>query len=163
MFLFRVRSTVVAVRSLLLFAILILLPAWAQAADMSFDGGSGCSDPPIFNQMFSFTVNTHGGFCSGFANHSGKNFDSLNLVLPTMSSTFLCPPDPFFTNCAPTFDTAHNTLTILFSGLDGTHHGIPVHPTCPPDHVCPIDDFFINLNNCITTPLTGGCSQPHDF
>src|SRR5713226_2692275 len=100
MFLFRVRSTVVAVRSLLLFAILILLPAWAQAADMSFEGGSGCDDPPIFSQVFPFTANSSGGFCTAFGNHSGVNFDSLKFIttIPNAhpSDPFLCSPGPFF-------------------------------------------------------------------
>src|SRR6266852_3170781 len=99
MFQFRVNSIPV-VRSILLFAILILLPAWAQAEDFSFEGGSGCSDPPIFSQVFTFTANSNGGFCTGFGNHSGVNFDSLRFVttIPNANPTapFICSPQPFF-------------------------------------------------------------------
>src|SRR5262249_49623681 len=117
MFQSRVSSTV-AFRSLLLFAICILLPAWAQASDFGLEGGSGCSDPPIFSQIFTFTVNSHGGFCTGFGNHSGVNFDSLRFVttLPSGSPMFHCFSEPFFANCGFTFDTAHNTVTIDFFG-----------------------------------------------
>src|SRR5712692_10239860 len=120
MFQCRVSSTV-AVRSLLLFAICVLLPTWAQASDVSFDGGSGCDDPPIFSQVFMFTANTNGGLCRAFGNHSGMNFDSLRFVttIPTVSSTFLCSPGPFFTDCAFSVDTVNHTLTLNFFGLDG--------------------------------------------
>jgi hypothetical protein len=73
-------GSTVLLRHLLLFAILILLPTWAQAASFSFEGGSGCDDPPIFSQVFTFTANSNGGFCTGFGNHSGVNFDSLRFV-----------------------------------------------------------------------------------
>src|SRR5882762_1912502 len=171
MYKFCVRSTV-PVRSLLWFAILILAPAWAQAADMSFDGGSGCSDPPIFSQQFTLSANSHGGFCTGFGNHSGMNFDSLTFVttIPNVSPTFNCSPEPFFLFCDFIQDTAASTLTIFFHGLDGRtggHHGIPVAPDCPIDTNClpgvpPPDNFFINLNNLVCPPTGGPCTQPHD-
>lgn len=159
-------SPTVLLRSLLLFAILILAPAWAKASDMSFEGGSGCSDPPIFSQAFTFTANSNGGFCSGFGNHSGTNFDSLTFTtsIPNVSPTFLCSPEPFFTTCDFIQDTAANTLTIEFFGLDGplgTHHGIPVATGCSFQIDClPPDNFFLNLNNPVCGRL--GCAQPFD-
>lgn len=159
-------------RSFLCFAILILLPTWAQASDISFDGGFGCDDPPIFNGVFSFSANSNGGFCTGFGNHSGVNFDSLTFVttIPTVSPFFSCSPEPFFTSCDFIEDAAANTLTILFFGLDGplgSHHGIPVAPDCPVGTPClpgvpPPDNFFINLNNRTCPPIGGACTQPND-
>jgi hypothetical protein len=151
---------------------LILLPTWAQASEITFEGGSGCDDPPIFSQAFSFTANSNGGFCTGFGNHSGVNFDSLKLVtaIPTVGPTLFCSPEPFFLSCDLIEDIAANTLTILFFGLDGsigTHHGIPVAPDCPVGANClpgvlPPDNFFINLNNLVCPPAGGPCAQPHD-
>ena len=169
MYKFCVRSTV-PIRSLLWFAILILAPVWAQAADMSFDGGSGCDDPPIFSQQFTFTSNSHGGFCTGFGNHSGMSFGSLTFVtaIPNVSPTMNCSPEPFFAFCNFFEDTAAGTLTILFFGLDRTHQGIPVAPDCPVGSTnClpglpPPDNFFINLNNPVCPPTGGPCTQPWD-
>ncbi len=150
MFLFRVRSTVVAVRSLLLFAILILLPAWARAADMSFDGGSGCDDPAIYSPIFMFSVNSHGGFCTAFGNHTGMNFNSLRLVTTKPSSPINCFSGPF-AHCGLIFDTVNNTVTLDLFGLNADHPGIPaIPPPCPVTVVCapsPVDNFFINLND----------------
>src|SRR5262249_8128494 len=126
------RSTVPA-RARLSFAILILTSAWAQASEISFQGGPGCSSGnPIFGHVFTFTANAVGGFCAGFGNDSGMNFDSLKFVttIPTVNPNFFCSPEPYFLSCGFTMDTTANTLTILFSGLDGTHHGIPVAPPC---------------------------------
>jgi hypothetical protein len=168
MFKFRVSSTAF-IRSLLWFAALILLPTWARAADISFEGGSGCDDPPIFGQFFTLTANSHGGFCTGFGNHSGMGFDSLTFVttIPNVSPTFNCSPEPFFAFCEFIEDTAANTLTILFFGLDRTHQGIPVAPDCPVGTNClpgvpPPDNFFINLNNFVCPPTGGPCAPPND-
>src|SRR5262249_56390561 len=110
----------------------------------------------------------HGGFCTGFGNHSGMNFDSLSFTttIPNVSPTFNCSPEPFFLTCEFIEDRAANTLTILFFGLDGprgTHHGIPVAPPCPIDFFCPQppDNFFINLNNIVCDP-SGVCAPPSD-
>src|SRR5262249_27102674 len=100
---FSVGSTV-PVRGLLLFAILIMAPAWAQASDFSFDGGSGCGDPPIFSTIFTLpATNSSGGMCKGFSNQTGVNFDSLRFTtsIPNAnpSDPFNCSPEPFFLSC----------------------------------------------------------------
>src|SRR5262245_40670484 len=153
------------IRGLLWLAICILAPTWAPAEEFSFDGGSGCSDPPIFGQFFTFSANSSGGFCTGFGNHSGRNFDSLQFVttIPNVSPTLNCSHEPYFLFCDFFEDTAANTLTILLHGLDRTHTGIPVAPPCPIDFFCPQppDNFFINLNNVVCDP-SGLCAPPHD-
>src|SRR5713226_3178875 len=94
---------------LVIFSSLLLTANRAQADDMSFAGGSGCGDPPIFSQVFTFTANSNGGFCTGFGNHSGANFDSLRFTtsIPNAnpSAPFLCSPEPFFLNCTFSLDT----------------------------------------------------------
>jgi hypothetical protein len=167
------------VRGLLLsFGILLLLPAWAQASDFSFDGGSGCGDPPIFSTIFTLpAANSTGGMCKGFGNHnsSGVNFNSLDFTAPfpiPTSDPFLCSPGPFFLNCDFNVDgvifhsgdhiTSGSMITVEFFGLDGplgTHHGIPYDPNINPTTGLPEDNFFINLNNpgvCTLSP----CPQP---
>ena len=156
-------SATLLLRSIVLFAILILLPTWAQADDFSFDGGSGCSDPPIFGLQFTFNVNSNGGFCSGFGNHSGMNFDSLRFTTPIGTTSPFCSPEPFFLECTFSLDTVNNILTIDFFGLDRTHQGIPVAPDCPVGTDClPPDNFFINLNNRVCPPTGGPCTQPFE-
>src|SRR6266853_4509707 len=121
-------------RCLLCFAFLIVVPSLAHASEIGFDGGSDCnSGVPLLSDVFSFTANSSGGFCSGFGNHSGMNFDSLRIVttIPTLSTPFNCSAAPFFTSCDFTEDTVANTLTILFHGVDREHSGIPVAPDCP--------------------------------
>src|SRR4030095_6209570 len=133
---------------------------------ISFDGGSGCDDPPIFSQVFQLNANTSGGFCTGFGNHSGRNFDSLRFVttIPNANPNdpFLCSPEPFFLQCTFTLDTVNNILTIDFFGLDvrgGTHQGIPVAPDCPVGTDClPPDNFFINLNHPLRSATGGPCT-----
>jgi hypothetical protein len=173
----------VPVRGLLLLGSLVLLPAWARAADMSFDGGSGCSDPPIFSQQFFLPpANATGGLCRAFGNHSGTNFDSLKFTTAFPNAnprdTFLCSADPFFLSCDFIVDGTifhsgdlispgpTNTITVEFFGLDrpgpgATHNGIPVVPACPPTIECgPGDNFFINLNNPVCDANGGNCRQP---
>src|SRR5215510_12964567 len=89
---------------LFLFAVLIVAPKWAQGSDMSFDGGSGCGDPPIFSEVFNLpAVNASGGMCKAFGNGTGVNITSFKFTapLPNASPTdpFLCSPAPFFLSC----------------------------------------------------------------
>ena len=152
--------------------VLVLPPTRAQASTIGFDGGVGCGDPPIFSETFTFAANQDGGFCAGFGNHSGMNFDSLTLLttIPTVSPTIFCSPEPYFLSCNYSEDIAANTLTIQFFGLDGTfgtHHGIPVAPDCTAGSLClpgtpQPDNFFINLNNPVCPPTGGPCTQPFD-
>jgi hypothetical protein len=163
----RVRSTVL-VRSVLLVGSLVLLPAWARADDFSFSGDSGgCSDPPITSEVFSFSVNTHGGLCLGFGNHSHTTFSSLNFTtaFPTGSSALtdplLCDGGVFFDNCGfsvdggPLLPSGHSPgrgsmITVEFFGGPGI-----------PDAGSATDNFFINMNNpgvCSLSP----CGPPAD-
>jgi hypothetical protein len=161
---------------LLLLALLILAPAWAPAADMSFAGGSGCGDPPIFGEIFSLPpTNATGGMCKGFGNHSGANFDSLmfttSLTNANPSDPFLCSPQPFFLDCgfsvdgsprllpSGSFITSGNTITVEFFGLNADHRGIPPTTALNPLTGGPADNFFINLNNPVCG-TNGVCSQP---
>src|SRR5262249_1602731 len=100
---------------LLLLVLLIFSPAWARAEDFSFDGGTGCSDPPIFDQIFVLPpTNATGGMCKGFGNHSGVNFDKLSFTtsFPNANPTdpFLCSPEPFFTDCGFSVDGSPRLL-----------------------------------------------------
>jgi hypothetical protein len=161
-----VRSNV-PVRSLLLFAVAILAPALARADDFSLAGDSGCTDPPIFSETFTFQANSSGGLCLAFGNHStsGMPFTSLKFttrIPDTNSDPMLCSGGQFFTNCDYIVDTVHDTLTVEFSGLDDRHTGIPVAPGCSLTIDCVLpNNFSINLNNPTVCPPTGGpCTQP---
>jgi len=178
-------SATVSLRGLLLFAIVIILPALARADDMSFDGGSGCSDPPIFSGIFSLPAtnpagSAAGGLCRAFENHSGGTFHSLSFTAPfanNPSDPFLCSPGQFFTNCDFIVDgfkfssgtpgsriTSGITITVEFFGTNSDHPGIPsVDPSTNPCATLTLPlapgCFFLNLNNpgC---DATGVCDLP---
>ena len=158
----------VSVRSLLLLGSLILLPAWARADNMSFDGGSGCSDPPITSQQFFLPpANATGGMCRAFGNHSGTTFTSLKFTTAfpnaNPNDALVCSPAPFFLNCDFNVDgrpvpsgshiTSGQTITVEFFGTNADHLGIP-------DAGSATDNFFINLNNPVCPPTGGPCTQP---
>jgi hypothetical protein len=159
-------SLAAPLRSLLLLGSLILLPALARADDFSWEGGSGCSDPPIFSEIFTLpATNASGGMCKGFGNHSGVPFTSLKFTtrIPDANSDLmLCSGGSFFTTCDFVLDTINDTITVEFFGLDRTHQGIPVAPGCSLTIDCVLpDNFFINLNNPTVCPPNGGpCTQP---
>jgi hypothetical protein len=184
---FDVRS-VLSVRGMLFFVALVALPAGARASDMSFDGGSGCSDPPITSDIFTLPATssaiagspgTGGGLCRAFGNHTTMNFNSLKFTAAfptTINDPFLCSPGPFFLNCDFVIDgttvlqsgefarSVGKIVTVEFFGLDtgpgGTHLGIPIDRNT--DSASPAYyNFFINLNNPVLNPATGGFSQPH--
>src|ERR1700676_5127274 len=126
----------VPVRSLLLLGSLILLPAWARADDMSFAGDGSCSDPPIFSDAFVLPpINSSGGLCRAFGNHTGHNITTLKLTTsyPSVNPDFFCSPGPFLScdfnvdgtvyHTGDTPPRVGNTITIEFFG--NADHLIP--------------------------------------
>lgn len=174
------RAQVVCPRTFL-FAILIALPVCGRAADMSLDGGSGCTDPPI--TMLAFTmdpvtgtgVTGTGGMCKHFGNHTGSSFTTLSFTtaFPTHNlgvDPFLCSGGTVFEFCDFIVDgsprhhssgdfisSGGSTITVEFFGINSDHPGIPdLGPTAP----LTADNFYLNLNNPVCSPA-GICSQPN--
>jgi hypothetical protein len=177
----------VPLRSLLLFAVAILAPAMARADDFTWAGDSGCSDPPIFSDIFTLpATNSHGGLCRAFGNHTGHSLNSLTFTAayPSVNPDFFCSAAPYFTDCdfnvdgtiyhngdtPPSFPTTGgHTITVEFFGLNSDRHGIPVDTVtgCTDTSTDPACyNFYINLNSYLDlngrpcTPFTRGCTQP---
>jgi hypothetical protein len=168
-----VRSNV-PIRSLLLFATVILAPALARADDFSWGGDSGCTDPPIFSDIFTLPpINASGGLCRAFGNHSGHNFTSLKFTTqyPSTNPDFFCSPGPFMScdfnvdgtiyhtgDTPPSFPTTDgHTITVEFMG--NSDHFIPVDTVTDPNDPAYFN-FFINLNSRVCDPATGRCTPP---
>jgi hypothetical protein len=159
---------------------LILLPAWARADDISWAGGSDCSDPPIFSDAFVLPpINASGGLCRAFGNHTGHNITTVKFetTYPSVNPDFFCSPGPFLScdfnvdgmifHTGDTPPTAGHTVTIEFFG--NADHFIPNDPVTDPNDPRYFN-FFINLNSYIdpngrpcnpnTLTAVGGCTQP---
>ena len=174
----------VPVRGLLLIGSLLLLPAWARADDFSFSGDSSCSDPAIFSDIFTLPpINSSGGLCRAFGNHTTSPFTSLKFTAqyPSTNPDFFCSPGPFLScdfvvdgmtyqsgDTPPAFRTG-DMVTIEFVG--NSDHFIPVDTVtgCTDTSTDPACyNFYINLNSYVDSngrpcnPLTaaGGCTQP---
>jgi hypothetical protein len=148
-------------RSLPLLAVVVLAPALARADDFGWGGDSGCSDPPIFSDIFNLPpTNSTGGLCRAFGNYTGAPITSVKFTttIPDANADpMLCSPGPFFLSCDYVVDVPDNTLTVEFFGTNSDHAGIPV---APPGATL-VDNFFINLNNPVCNPTTGLCTQPN--
>ena len=150
---------------LMLLAALIIAPTFARADNMSLIGGSGCSDPPIFNEVFTFSSNSTGGECLAFGNYTGGTMGSLSITtkIPDANTDAnTCSGGNFFLHCTFTIDTVNDTLTVDFFGTNSDSRGIPEAPGCSSfttDCTLP-NNFSINLNNLVCDPTTGLCSPP---
>jgi hypothetical protein len=157
---FSVRSSV-PLRSLLLVAFSIALPALGRADDMSWGGDSSCSDPPIFSDIFTLpATNATGGMCRAFGNYTGAPITSVKFTttIPDANADpMICSAAPYFESCDFVVDTLDDTITVEFFGTNSDHPGIPV---APPGTTL-VDNFFINLNNPTVCDANGNnCTQP---
>ncbi len=143
-----------------------MLPTLVRAEDMSFGDSGACSDPSITSDVFTLPpTNSTGGLCLAFGNHSGGGFSSISLTttIPDANTDpMLCSGGPFFTTCDFVVDTADDTITVEFFGLDSDHQGIPAVPPNIGNLDLSPDNFTINLNNPICPPTGGECTQTAD-
>jgi hypothetical protein len=153
-------SSIGSLRNLALLAILILSPALARADDLGWGGDSGCTDPPIFSDIFTLpATNATGGMCQAFGNYTGAPITSVKFTttIPDANADpMICSAAPYFESCDFVVDTLDDTITVEFFGTNSDHPGIPVAPAGG----TLVDNFFINLNNPVCNPATGLCTQP---
>jgi hypothetical protein len=155
-----VRSSV-PLRSLLLFAVSMALPALGRADDFGWGGDSSCEDPAIFSDIFTLpATNATGGMCRAFGNYTGAPITSVNFTttIPDANSDpMICSAGPYFEFCDFVLNPVDGTLTVQFFGTNSDHPGIPVAPAGS----TLVDNFFINLNNPTMCDTNGAnCTQP---
>jgi PEP-CTERM motif len=108
-----------------------------SAATISLDDAG--TDPILTTPFFTFAVDDAGNFTGQFTNESVPPMDFTFLQLTaTFSSAFwfgptgpphgtFCDGGDAFAMCDISVESSIFTLVFTFSGIDATHHGIPLH------------------------------------
>ena len=122
--------------TLLRCALTCLLPGVLAAASISLDTVG--ADPDLTSPHFSFQTDTLGNYNATYRNVSNPPYDfiSLELIAPFSQAFYTSPLGPStvgaschggaaFSRCSITFLDNQFTLIFDFSGIDGTHGGIP--------------------------------------
>jgi hypothetical protein len=118
------------------FALAALCAGAMSAATISLDDAG--TDPILTTPFFVFATDDVGHFADQFTNESGMDFTFLQLTA-TFSQAFwlsasgppnvgaFCDGSDIFNSCNISVQASTFTLVFTFSGLDATHHGIPLH------------------------------------